>query len=172
MGADLVVLSGGKGIGGPQSTGILAGRKDLIEAARTNNYPNDNIGRGMKIGKEEIIGLVVALDRYVSLDHEAVIAGWNAKARWLADQLQGIPGLRAEYAMNAMGYADVDLAWDEKIIPLTEQEVKKRLKEGEPSLVYDGTTVRTRLLRDGEEIVVARRLRAFFEAEARDLRKK
>jgi len=166
MGADLVVLSGGKGIGGPQSTGILAGRKDLIEAARINNYPNDNIGRGMKVGKEEMIGLVIALDRYVSLDHEAVIAGWNAKAKWLADQLQGIPGLRAEYAMNTMGYADVDLSWDEKIIPLTEPEVKKRLKEGEPSLVYDGTTVRTRLLRDGEEVVVARRLRKFFETEA------
>jgi len=172
MGADLVVLSGGKGIGGPQSTGILAGRKDLIEAARINNYPNDNIGRGMKIGKEEIIGLVVALDRYVNLDQEAVIAGWNAKARWLADQLHGIPGLRAEYAMNTMGYADVDLSWDEKIIPLTEQEIKKRLKEGEPSLVYDGTTVRTRLLRDGEEIVVARRLRRFFETEAPGFRNK
>jgi len=116
--------------------------------------------------RKSIIGLVVALDRYVSFDHEAVIAGWNAKARWLADQLQGIPGLRAEYALNTMGYADVDLAWDENFIPLTEQEVKKRLKEGEPSLVYDGTTVRTRLLREGEEIVVARRLREFFETEA------
>ena len=171
MGADLVVVSGGKGLGGPQSTGILAGRKDLIEAARINNSPNDNIGRGMKVGKEEIIGLIIALDRYVKLDHVAVIAGWNAKAKWLADQLQGIPGLTAEYAMNTMGYADVDLVWDEKIIPLTEEEVRKRLKQGNPSIVYDGTTVRTRQLREGEEIVVARRLREFFEKEARGVPK-
>ncbi len=71
-GADLVVISGGKGIRGPQSTGILAGRQDLIEAARLHHAPNGNIGRGMKVGKEEIVGLVVALERFVSLDHRAV----------------------------------------------------------------------------------------------------
>lgn len=166
MGADLVVVSGGKAIEGPQSTGILAGRKDLIEAARINNFPNNNIGRGMKVGKEEIIGLIVALDRFVKRDHEAVIAGWNAKARWLAEQLQGIPGLKADYAMNTMGYADVDLSWDEEIIPLSQEEAKKKLKQGNPSIVYL-ITVRTSLLREGEEFVVARRLREFFEKEAR-----
>jgi len=169
MGADLVVVSGGKGIGGPQSTGILAGRKDLIEAARLNNSPNDNIGRGMKVGKEEIIGLIVALDSYIKRDHAAVIAGWNAKAKWLAEQLKGIPGLKAEFAMNTMGYADVDLSWDENIIPLANDEAIRRLKEGDPSIVYDGTTVRTRQLREGEEIVVARRLREFFTKEARSV---
>lgn len=166
MGADLAVVSGGKGIGGPQSTGILAGRKDLIEAARLNNYPNDNIGRGMKVGKEEIIGLIVALDRFVKRDHEAVIAGWNGKARWLADQLQAIPGLKAEYAINTMGYADVDLSWDESIIPLSQEEAKKKLKDGDPRIVYL-ITVRTSLLREGEEVVVARRLREFFTKESR-----
>jgi len=166
MGADLVAVSGGKAIGGPQSTGILAGRKDLIEAARLNNYPNDNIGRGMKVGKEEIIGLIVALDRFVKRDHEAVITRWNAKARWLADQLQGIPGLEAEYAMNTMGYADVDLSWNETIIPLSQEEAKKKLKDGDPSIVYL-ITVRTSLLREGEEVVVARRLREFFTKESR-----
>jgi len=123
--------------------------------------------QGMKVGKEEIIGLIVALDRYVKLDHETVIAGWNAKAKWLADQLQGIPGRNAEYAMNTMGYADVDLSWDEKIIPLTNEEVIKRLKKSDPSIVYDGTTVRMRQLREGEEVVVARRLQKFFEKEVR-----
>ena len=166
-GADLVVISGGKGIRGPQSTGILAGRRDLIEAARLHAAPNGNLGRGMKVGKEEIVGLIVALNRWIELDHDKVEESWNAKARWLADQLQGIPGLTATYAINTVGYADVYIQWDEKIIPLTPDEAKEKLMHGEPRLAYDGVTVRTRCLRDGEEVLVARRLREFFESEAR-----
>lgn len=162
-GADLVVVSGGKGILGPQSTGILAGRSDLIAAATLSASPNDGIGRGMKVGKEEIVALVVALERAVTLDQDRVIEGWNSRARWLASQLQGIPGLRAEYKLNTAGYGDVDLSWDQNIIPFTESEVKSRLKEGDPSVVYDGTSLRTRLLREGEERLVAARVRTFFE---------
>lgn len=164
-GADLVVVSGGKAIRGPNSTGILAGRKDLIEAARLHNAPKNGIGRGMKVGKEEIIGLVAALERYIKLDEVAMIAGWNQKSQWLADQLQGIPGLTASYEMNTFGYADVELTWDESVIPLSREEVMKRLKAGNPSVMYDGNTVRTMQLEDGEEILVADRLRSFFETE-------
>ena len=81
----------------------------------------------------------------------------------LADQLQDVPGLRAEYKLNTAGYGDVDLAWDESVIPLSGAEVKQRLKDGQPSVVYDGTSVRTRLLRKGEEALVAERLRAVFQ---------
>ena len=162
-GADLVVISGGKGIRGPQSTGILAGRRDLIEAARLHAAPNGNLGRGMKVGKEEI----VALNRWIELDHDKVEERWNAKARWLTDQIQGIHGLTATYATNTVGYADVYIQWDEKIIPLTPDEAKEKLMQGEPRLAYDGVTVRTRCLRDGEEVLVARRLREFFEKEGR-----
>ncbi len=167
LGADLVVVSGGKGILGPQSTGVLAGRRDLIEAATLNASPNDGIGRGMKVGKEEIVALVFALERAVALDQDAAIEAWDARASWVAEQLQGIPGLRAEYKLNTAGYGDVDLSWDQTIIPLAEDEVRQRLKEGEPSLVYDGTSVRTRLLRDGEERLVAARLRSFFQEVSR-----
>ena len=166
LGADLVVLSGGKAILGPQSTGVLAGRRDLIEAAALNAFPNANIGRGMKVGKEEIIGLVVALERYLKLDYGQVMRGWETKARYIADQLKGIPGVVAEVAVNTAGYTDVDLSWDESVIMLTPQELKDRLKQGEPPLVYDGTTVRTRCLDDGEEQLVAERLRRFFTSEA------
>lgn len=99
-GADLVVVSGGKGLRGPPSSGILAGRKDLIEAARLNASPNGNIGRGMKVGKEEIVGLVVALEAYVAHDHARDIEIWGERARWLTKELQGIPGVTAEYAVN------------------------------------------------------------------------
>ena len=172
MGADLVVISGGKGIRGPQSTGILAGRRDLIEAATLSHSPNTGLGRGMKVGKEEIVGLIVALNRYVALDHEAVFETWNRKARWLADQLKGIRGLTAEYRDNAYGFGEIRFEWDQKVIPLTPNEVKEKLKAGEPRIVYyddaRGGTIQTRTMRDGEEICAARRLREFFVAEGQN----
>ena len=108
--------------------------------------------------------MIVALERYLKLDHEKEIEGWNAKARWLASRLQGIRGLHAEYAINTKGYADVDLSWDENVIPLTHDELRRRLLEGSPRIAYDGTTVRVRQLDDAEVELVARRLREAFEA--------
>ena len=119
------------------------------------------------MGKEEIIGLVAALERFVEVDHTASREAWNAKAQWIADHLRDIPGLHARYALNTVGYADVELTWDEGVFPMTPGEVRQRLKNGEPRLVYDGNTVRTRCLRDGEEVLVARRLRQFFTEDAR-----
>ena len=161
-GADLVVVSGGKGIRGPNSTGILAGRADLIEAARMQNAPNNGIGRGLKVGKEEIVGLVAALERYVALDEDAEIAAWNAKARWLADQLQGIAGLEARYELNTHGYCDVELVWDEAVIPLSREDVGRLLRAGDPKIIYDGPGPRTLQLEEGEVELVARRLRELF----------
>ena len=170
-GFDLVVISGGKGLRGPQSTGILAGRKDLIEAAALNHSPNTALGRGMKVGKEEIVGFVAALNRYVSLDHEAVLEGWNKKTRYVVDQLADVHGLNAERKMNAHGFEDISLSWDREIIPLTGKEAAEKLKAGEPRIVYydndEGGTMTTRCQWDGEEIFAARRLREFFLAEGR-----
>ena len=169
MGADLSVISGGKGLLGPQSTGILAGRRELIEAAALNHAPNANIGRGMKVGKEEIIGLITALNRYVSLDHELVHETWNKKARYLAEQLRDLPGVKAEYRVNAYGFGEVRVTWDRNIIPLTGKEAFKKLMSGEPRLLYydddEGGTFQTRCMKDGDEMIAARRLREFFASE-------
>lgn len=161
-GFDLVVFSGGKGLTGPQASGLLLGREDLVDAAWLSISPAGGIGRGMKVGKEEIIALVVALERFVALDEQAEIAGWNARARWLAEALQGVPGLSAQYAENTSGYADVDLSWDEEAIGLSVRDFKQRLHDGEPRVIYDGTTLRTRLLRDGEAQLVAERVQEVF----------
>jgi L-seryl-tRNA(Ser) seleniumtransferase len=169
MGADLVALSGGKGIRGPQGTGILVGRKDLIEAARLNAFPYDNLGRGMKVGKEEVIGLIVALNRFVELDHEAYWEEWTRVARYVSETLQGVPGLSAEYLparLTPLGYDCVRLSWDPERIPLTRDEVRQGLRDGEPRLIFDGEFFTTRNLENGEEILAARRLREFFLNEA------
>lgn len=175
-GADLLVLSGGKAIGGPQSSGILLGGRELIDAARLNSTPNDNIGRGMKVGKEEIIGLITALEAFVKTDHVAEVERWNARARRIVAQLQGVPGLTARYALNTAGYGDADLTWSERDIALNQDSLRRELAAGTPRLELEviitqdrGTpvwhaTARTRVLRDGEEILVAKRLREVFMA--------
>ena len=162
MGADLVIVSGGKALRGPNSSGILAGRGDLIEAARLQNAPNNGIGRGLKVGKEEIVGLIAAVERFIEIDEDEMIAAWNRKAQWLADQLQDIPGLEASYEINTAGYADVELIWDQEIIPLTREDVDKALKEGSPSVIYYGEGICTKQFENGEEILVASRLRELF----------
>lgn len=171
MGADLTVISGGKGLLGPQSTGILAGRRDLIEAAAMNHSPNANIGRGMKVGKEEIVGLISALNRYVSLDHELVHETWNKKARYLADQLRDVPGVKAEYRINGYGFGEMRLTWDRSVIRLTGREAFQKLMSGEPRILYyeddEGGTFQTRCMKDGDEMIAARRLREFFLTERR-----
>jgi len=95
MGADLAIFSGGKDLCGPQSSGLIVGRRDLIEACRLNGSPNHSIGRPMKVGKEEMCGLLAAVKRYVALDHEAraqrceeIVAGWS-------EALNRVPGITA-----------------------------------------------------------------------------
>jgi L-seryl-tRNA(Ser) seleniumtransferase len=94
-GADLVVVSGGKGIRGPQSTGILAGRRDLIRAATLNASPNQAIGRAAKTSKEEVVGLVAALELFLAEDEKAEMEHYRAICGSIVDALADIPGLRA-----------------------------------------------------------------------------
>ena len=157
-----MIVSGGKALRGPNSSGILAGRKDLIEAARMQNAPSNGIGRGLKVGKEEIIGLIAAVERYIALDEDAMFAEWNSKARWITDQLQDIPGLEANYEINTADYAEVELIWDQDVIPLSRADVNNALKDGTPSLIFYGVTVSTNQLANGEEVLVANRLRELF----------
>lgn len=92
-GADMVTYSGGKGLRGPQSTGILCGRADLVESARRNMSPYAGVGRPAKVCKEEIVGLLAALQLFVEADHEAQWAAWRQMSERIIDALEGIPGL-------------------------------------------------------------------------------
>src|SRR5207302_1169762 len=94
-GADLVTYSGGKGLMGPQSSGILAGRADLIRAARLNGNPYHSVGRAAKAAKEDIVGLIVALEIYMQRDHDADTACWRAQAERMLQRLNDFPGIAA-----------------------------------------------------------------------------
>ena len=172
-GADLVVISGGKGLRGPQSSGILAGRKDLIEAATLNHSPYKAIGRGMKVGKEEIIGLVAAVRRYAALDHDAIAEGWNKKAQYIADRLNEVPSMKAECKDNTQGYNNVHFSWDKNVIPLSGGELSKRLRAGEPRILINGggdepqSSLTTQCMRDGDEIFAARGITELLQAESK-----
>ncbi|ONI74659.1 hypothetical protein ALI144C_38160 [Actinosynnema sp. ALI-1.44] len=95
MGADAVLVSGGKGLRGPQSTGLVLGRGHIVEGCRANGAPHHGVGRGMKVGKEELLGLLAAVEWNLEQDENAIIAGYEETvARWL-DGLRDCPGIRA-----------------------------------------------------------------------------
>src|SRR5215510_13570849 len=102
LGADLVSLSGGKGIRGPQSTGILAGRRDLVRAAALNASPNQALGRAAKTSKEEIAGLVVALELFMAEDEAAEMKRYHDVSTTIVEGLADIPGLRAVVEQDAV----------------------------------------------------------------------
>ena len=100
------------------------------------------------------------------IDHAAVVEAWNRKARWIAEQLKGVAGLSAEYVVNTGDQGVVELTWDERVIPLSLARVQALLQGGSPRVVLFRNYVWTSNLRDGEEALVARRLREVFTGAA------
>jgi len=103
-GADMVIYSGGKGVRGPQGTGILCGRADLIEAAAANASPHQFIGRGMKVAKEEIVGLTTALKLFVDEDEDAENRRFNQMCQQVVDALIEVPGLKVSVEHDEWNY--------------------------------------------------------------------
>ena len=115
MGFDLVAFSGGKGLRGPQSAGLLLGRKDLIAAARLNAPPNGNtIGRGLKVNKEEMLGMLAALERYLAKDHAAERREFDARAEAIRSGVAAVPGIKAEIFVPEVAnhVPHVRISWD------------------------------------------------------------
>ena len=172
MGFDLVCFSGGKGLRGPQSAGILTGRKDLIAAARANAAPNgDAIGRGMKVNKEEMLAMLVALETYVAKDHAKERAEFDRRAEVIRAAVAGVPGVTAEVTVPEVAnhVPHVRVTWDEEKLGLTGQEVSRRLREGTPSIgVRPGRElmVGVWMMKDGEAEIVAKRLKEELEKKA------
>jgi D-glucosaminate-6-phosphate ammonia-lyase len=169
-GFDLVTFSGGKAIRGPQASGLLIGRPDLIAAGRHAISPSMGIGRGMKVGKEEIVGLLVALERYLELDHDAEWRTWEARCAEMIAQLATIPGMsaRREVAEIANHVPQVVVNWSRWHSPLTAAEVVKKLWDGDPRIAVlaegeRGLRIMVWTLQGDEHRLVAKAIRQIFQ---------
>src|SRR5580765_7310617 len=166
MGYDLVTFSGGKAMRGPQCAGLLIGRKDLVAYALLNNSPHeDTLGRSQKVGKEEIIGMVKALELYLKEDHDALGREWQDRLETISRELTKIPGVSTSYFMPdiANHVPHMQITWDSKI-SATPQQVSKTLRSAKPSIVIGGgegrpgLTMCSFMLQPGEEKIVAEQL--------------
>ena len=161
-GGDLVVFSGGKGIFGPQSTGIVVGRADLTKAGWLNTAPHSSVSRGMKIGKEEVAGFVRAVEIFLERDEALVFAEWERVANVLARRLEGIPGIAVRVLIGEPRGRPPEEArcYVEIIDPVlgTGQEIFHRLQAGTPSLIVrvldEGFFLSPMTLQAGEETLV------------------
>ena len=133
-GADLVVFSGGKGLRGPQASGLVLGKQELIEACRLNQNPNSSMGRPMKVGKEEICGLLRAVELYVSRDHAADLRYWEDCAATILDAIRGMDGVTAD-RFYARTIAQARVTVDASRVGDSAAGLARRLRDGDPSIV-------------------------------------
>jgi L-seryl-tRNA(Ser) seleniumtransferase len=171
MGFDMVAFSGGKGIKGPQSAGLLLGRKDLIEAARIHMPPRANLGRGMKVNKEEILGMMVALELYLNKDHDKEWEYWEEQNAHIQKSIEDIPGISTEIFIPEIAnhIPSLRINFDRSKAKHTPREIKEALVNGKPSIEVASATEDTLnltvwMLNKGEEKQVAKSLAKALKA--------
>jgi uncharacterized pyridoxal phosphate-dependent enzyme len=187
MGFDLVAFSGGKGMRGPQCTGLLLGRKDLIDAARLNNSPNSNaVGRGLKVSKEDIIGMVAAVDWFLSQDDATMEAEFRKRADRIAEEVRKVPTVESTVFIPPVAnhVPHLLVTYDPARVRATGLEVMQKMREGKPRIELNPGTgggpasaglpggentiiVGVWMLQPGEDLIVGRRLREVLENAAR-----
>ncbi|HJZ90379.1 MAG TPA: aminotransferase class V-fold PLP-dependent enzyme [Gemmataceae bacterium] len=177
MGFELIAVSGGKAIRGPNDTGLLLGRKDLVEAAKLNANPHcGTIGRMMKVGKEDMVALLVAVERFVKTDHAAEGKEFERRLGVIESAVKGIPSLECERIVPAIAnhVPHVQIAWDEKRVKITREKVTKELAAGDPPIRIGrvsgtgnkGILISVLTLQEGEERIVATRLGEILQKAA------
>jgi D-glucosaminate-6-phosphate ammonia-lyase len=171
QGFDLVIFSGGKALRGPQSSGLLLGRKDLIDAALPAMSPFGGIGRGMKVGKEELCGLLAAVDRYLKVDHDAEMRELEARVKSIRGALKGVSGVQTDRHVPVIAneVPHVTVQWDESARGLTAQQVTEKLLAGDPPIHVQRPEkgqllISVWMMRGEEHEIVGRRLREILSA--------
>ena len=182
QGADLVTFSGGKAIQGPQGTGSIVGRPELVEACRLNDCPFASVGRSMKVSKEEVAGLVEAIKLYAAKDHAAEEKIWEERVYGMLEILRDVPLVEAARQMpRGMGQLipHVVLGWDPQEVGWTYEDLVEALLRSEPAIAVqlvdpsddEGTDfafpeirIHPHTLRDGEAAIVANKVRTLFES--------
>ena len=178
-GATLVGYSGGKFIRGPQSAGLLLGRKDLVKAAWVHSAPHHGYSRAMKVGREEVIGMLVAVESWVKRDHQAEWAEWVARCDYIAERASKVAGISAQVqrepgASLSNRSPRVTLRWDSQQLGVTGAEVSDLLENGEPRIALggggggggggrelpgdSGISITSAMMQPGDEKVVAQRI--------------
>ena len=166
MGADAVGYSGGKHLRGPQAAGLVLGRKDLLKAAFLNAAPHHGVARPMKAGKEEIMGLLAAVEAWVrGRDHQAEWRMWEGFLETIRKAVASLPSVRTE--VRQPGVANVSpclfITWDERTLHCTPRQVYQELYDGDPRIVLhcqtDGLMINAFMMESGEDVIVAKRLR-------------
>jgi L-seryl-tRNA(Ser) seleniumtransferase len=199
MGIDLFCFSGGKGLRGPQCSGLLLGRKDLIEAALAQCSPWEGaVCRAMKVGKEEIIGVLAAVESWTKQDLNALNKEWSKRVERIAKLVETVPGVTTEIRIPEGGnrYPTLTVNWDEEAWGFTVADCDQALREGEPRIevltasnpslvpaVHEGwqagrkqtprrpnrLQIISMTLQDGEELIVGRRLREILSKAAQKM---
>jgi seryl-tRNA(Sec) selenium transferase len=200
MGVDLFCFSGGKGLCGPQCSGILLGRKDLIDAALAQCSPWEGaVCRAMKVGKEEIVGVLAAVEAWTRLDLGALNKQWSRRVERIARLVETVPGVMTDITIPVGGnsYPTLTVSWDQEAFGFTVADCDRELRAGEPRIevltssnpsfvpaVHEGmqagrkATVRqpdrlriiSMTMKDGEELVVGRRLREILNNAGRKVK--
>lgn len=166
MGFDLVCISGGKAMRGPQSAGILMGRKNIIQAARLSMPPRGfTIGRGMKVNKEEVLGMYVALEKFVKQDHAAEWKSWEARTDNVKKKVETVAGIKTRLFVPKLGNItpNLEISWDPKTINITGDALAERLRKGSPSIELGEAkehmvSLTVWMMKVGEEDIVATKL--------------
>ena len=173
MGYDLAAFSGGKAIRGPQCAGLLIGRKDLVAYALLNNSPHeDTLGRSQKVGKEEIVGMVKAIESYLKEDHDALTKEWWRRLDSISAEITRIHGVTTAFSVPdiANHVPHMEIYWDPRHISLGPQDAARQLRAGKPSIVLapneNGLGMNSFQLQPGEEKIIAERLVQLFRAHA------
>ena len=182
-GVDLYCISGGKGLGGPQCSGLLLGRKDLIEAGMANSAPWEGaVCRSMKVGKEEIMGILAAVEYWAKADLNALNKEWRSRVERVAKLAETVPGVTTsiEIPVGSNSYPTLTVNWDEAAFGMTVAQCVEELAAGTPSIealstlgnrsllpplrkstanVVNKLQVVSMTLQPGEDLIVGRRIR-------------
>ncbi|OLY93537.1 L-seryl-tRNA(Ser) seleniumtransferase [Cnuella takakiae] len=167
MGFDFVVVSGGKAMRGPQSAGVLMGRKKIIEAARLHMPPRGfNIGRGMKVNKEEVVAMYVAIEQFIKHDHAKDYKIWGERIAHIENAVKGLPGVSTNVTTPELGNVTptLEVSWKEDLVKMKPKDLQERLRNGQPSIEVAGgkensVNITAWVMKAGEEKIVARRLK-------------
>jgi L-seryl-tRNA(Ser) seleniumtransferase len=200
MGIDLFCFSGGKGLCGPQCSGILLGRKDLIDAALAQCSPWEGaVCRAMKVGKEEIVGVLAAVEAWTRLDLAALNKQWSRRVERIAKLVETVPGVTTNIAIPEGGnsYPTLTVSWDQEAFEFTVADCDRELRAGDPRIevltssnpsfvpaAHEGMQTGRKLterrpdqlqivsmtMKEGEELIVGRRLRDILKQASRKVK--